>query len=180
MKGYQPGASFVFSGAGELSDEEIRAAEAVGELIAFWGFKKGHGQIWTVLYLRDLPMTAKDIQNAFSMSKGGVSQLLKDLEEWRVVQRQRVEGQRAMVFSANTNLLEMIALVFQKRELMVLEKVILALKAVENSLSYNPSSSRTTLQRVARMRRSGENVLRAIRVFLRTARLDLTRLQRNL
>ena len=63
---------------------------------------------------------------------------------------------------------------------MVLEKVILALKAVENSLSYNASASRTTLQRVARMRRSGENVLRAIRVFLRTARLDLTRLQRNL
>ncbi|MBL90402.1 MAG: hypothetical protein CMH56_01130 [Myxococcales bacterium] len=180
MKGYQSGASYLPNGSGELSDEEIRAAEAVGELIAFWGFKKGHGQIWTVLYLRDLPMTAKEIQNAFSMSKGGVSQLLKDLEEWRVVQRHSVEGQRAMVFSANTNLLEMIALVFQKRELMVLEKVILALKAVENSLSYHAPASRATLQRVARMRRSGENVLRAIRVFLRTARLDLTRLQRNL
>ena len=127
----------------------------MGELIAFWGFKKGHGQIWTLLFLRDTELTAKEIQDAFSLSKGGVSQLLKDLEEWRVVKRQKMHGKRAMVFVANTNLLEMIALVFQKRELMVLEKVILSLKAVENALELRPAASKVTLQRVSRMRKSG-------------------------
>ena len=71
MRGYQAGYAETASHSGELTDEEIRAAEAVGELIAFWGFKKGHGQIWTLLYLRDAPMTAKQIQTAFSLSKGG-------------------------------------------------------------------------------------------------------------
>ena len=180
MKGYQTSNHIDPVGLSGLSPEESQVAEAVGELIAFWGFKKGHGQIWTLLFLRDTQLTAKEIQEAFSLSKGGVSQLLKDLEEWRVVKRQKVIGQRAMVFAANTNLLEMIALVFQKRELMVLEKVILSLKAVENALEFKASASRVTRQRVSRMRKSGENVLRAIRIFLRTAKLDLSRLQRNL
>ena len=180
MRGYQTSNHIDPAGLAGLSPEESQVAEAVGELIAFWGFKKGHGQIWTLLFLRDAHLTAKEIQEAFSLSKGGVSQLLKDLEEWQVVKRQKMPGQRAMVFVANTNLLEMIALVFQKRELMVLEKVILSLRAVENALEFKPSASRITRQRISRMRKSGENVLRAIRIFLRTAKLDLSRLQRNL
>ena len=180
MRGYQTSSHIDPAGLAGLSPEESQVAEAVGELIAFWGFKKGHGQIWTLLFLRDTELTAKEIQEAFSLSKGGVSQLLKDLEEWRVVKRQKMPGKRAMVFVANTNLLEMIALVFQKRELMVLEKVILSLKAVENALELRPAASKVTLQRVSRMRKSGENVLRAIRIFLRTAKLDLSRLQRHL
>ena len=180
VKGYQKSEVSPFPEQDEVTSEELRAAEAVGDLIAFWGFKKGHGQIWTLLYLRDASMSAKDIQNAFALSKGGVSQLLKDLEQWRVVRRERIPGQRATVYVANTNLLEMIALVFQKRELMVLERVILALRAVEKSLEFQPLASKITRQRVTRMRKSGENVLRAIRVFLRTARLDLSRLQRHL
>ena len=180
MRGYQTSNHIDPVGLAGLSPEESQVAEAVGELIAFWGFKKGHGQIWTLLYLRDAQLTAKEIQDAFSLSKGGVSQLLKDLEEWRVVKRLSVEGKRAMVFAANTNLLEMIALVFQKRELMVLEKVILSLKAVENTLELRPDTSRVTRQRILKLRKSGENVLRAIRIFLRTAKLDLSRLQRHL
>ncbi len=180
MKGYRASNHIDPTGLAGLSPEESQVAEAVGELIAFWGFKKGHGQIWTLLFLRDAQLTAKEIQEAFSLSKGGASQLLKDLEEWQVVKRQKVPDRRAMVFIANTNLLEMIALVFQKRELMVLEKVILSLRAVENALEFRPSSSRMTRQRISRMRKSGENVLRAIRIFLRTAKLDLSRLQRDL
>jgi hypothetical protein len=63
---------------------------------------------------------------------------------------------------------------------MVLEKVILSLKAVENALEFRSDTSRVTRQRVLRLRKSGENVLRAIRIFLRTAKLDLSRLQRHL
>ena len=113
MRGYQTSSHIDPAGLAGLSPEESQVAEAVGELIAFWGFKKRHGQIWTLLFLRDTELTAKEIQDAFSLSKGGVSQLLKDLEEWRVVKRQKMPGKRAMVFVANTNLLEMIALVFK-------------------------------------------------------------------
>ena len=92
MKGYQSGASHLPNGAGELSDEN---AEAVGELIAFGA--KGHGQFGPFVFTRFV----HDRERInLSMSKG-VSQLLKDLEEWRVVQH-RVEGNGPWSL-ANTN-----------------------------------------------------------------------------
>ena len=53
--------------------------------------------VLTLLFLCDTELTAKEIQDAFSLSKGGVSQLLKDLEEWRVLKDE--DARKALWFS---------------------------------------------------------------------------------
>ena len=78
--------------APKLRDWEVLATDAVGEAIEFWGFKHNQGRVWGLLYLRAQPMTAGELQRLLGLSKGAVSMLLKDLEQWKVVRKVRPPG----------------------------------------------------------------------------------------
>ena len=106
-------------------DEHLRAEEglidAIGEVIAHWGFKKNHGRIWTFLFLQECPLSSSEIRLELGLSKGAASMLLNDLEEWNIVLREGGERQRK--YRANDELLTMISNVFQTRENALLRKV---------------------------------------------------------
>ena len=55
------------------------AAETMGEIIAFWGFKASMGRIWTLLYLSMDPLTADVIASETGLSSGTVSMALTEL-----------------------------------------------------------------------------------------------------
>ena len=48
------------------------AADTMGELIAFWGFKQSTGRIWTLLYLSPRPLSAQEIAARTQLSSGAV------------------------------------------------------------------------------------------------------------
>ena len=52
------------------------AAETMGELIAFWGFKASMGRIWTLLYLSPSSLPADVIAERTQLSAGAVSMAL--------------------------------------------------------------------------------------------------------
>ena len=60
-------------------ESELIAADAVGEVIEYWGFRKALGRVWTVLYLTGEPMAAGDVGLRLSMSAGSVSTTLTEL-----------------------------------------------------------------------------------------------------
>ena len=93
------------------------AAETMGELIAFWGFKASMGRIWTVLYLCPEPLTADAIAERTSLSAGAVSMGLADLQQWGVVDRASVPGSRKRHFRAETDVWGIVRRIFREREL---------------------------------------------------------------
>lgn len=93
------------------------AAETMGELIAFWGFKASMGRIWTVLYLAPDPLTADDIAQRTGLSSGAVSMGLADLKQWGVVDRAMVPGDRKRHFRAETDVWGIVRRIFREREL---------------------------------------------------------------
>ena len=75
MRGFYPGdASLPPAGptaeVGNLSRWEAMATDAVGQVIEFWGFKRNHGRVWALLYLRDEPLSAAHIEEELALSKG--------------------------------------------------------------------------------------------------------------
>ena len=42
--------------ADPLHEAEILAADAIGDIIEHWGFRKGLGRLWTVLFLAGEPL----------------------------------------------------------------------------------------------------------------------------
>jgi DNA-binding transcriptional regulator GbsR (MarR family) len=99
-----------------LLDAELLSAEAIGDVIEHWGFRKALGRIWTVLYLATEPLSAADLADRLSMSAGAVSTTLTELQRWHVVRRVWKPGERKEFFEAETDFWKMISKVVSERE----------------------------------------------------------------
>jgi len=119
-----------------LASWEQKSIHTVGSVISFWGFKENHGRIWCLLYLRNTPMRSSEIQSLLSLSKGSVSMLLQDLEEWNIVLIHK--DKKPKTYLANDKLVSMIVHVFQQREKGLLQNTKIQLEeALEEAISLS-------------------------------------------
>jgi HTH-type transcriptional regulator, glycine betaine synthesis regulator len=172
MKGYA-----YRSGEGEPSLQlpmwEALVTDAVGDVIEFWGFKRNHGRVWALLYVREEPMNSRELQEDLELSKGAVSMIVRDLEQWKVVQRVRKPGSSAWHFEAELDFMEMITRVLQEREGELIARVSEDLKDAEN-LARTSDVDEETLERIKRMRTLAGLMKQALDVFVKTAQLDVS------
>src|SRR5450432_1585913 len=106
-----------------LLEAELLAADAIGDVIEHWGFRKALGRIWTVLYLHTEPLTSSEIAERLSMSAGAVSTTLTELQRWGVARRVWRPGERKEFFEAETDFWKMISKVVSERERFLAESV---------------------------------------------------------
>ena len=76
--------------------DEIRAAqdrfiEFWGELGTRWGVQRSMTEVHALLFIAGEPLSAEDIMERLSISRGSVSTTLKQLVEWGLVQRVRLK-----------------------------------------------------------------------------------------
>lgn len=152
--------------------EEL-AVNAVGHVIEFWGFKRNHGRTWCLLYLRGTPMSSADLQEELDLSKGAVSMITRDLDQWGVAHRTRVAGSKAWHFVAEVDFLKMLRRVLRERELQMVQGVRDDLK---DALYFarEADADEDTIKRLRGMVRLADMVADAVSFFLKTLRLDFT------
>jgi DNA-binding transcriptional regulator GbsR (MarR family) len=95
----------------------LKVADAVGGLMESWGFKRNMGRVWALLYLEQAPLSAADIGERLSLSTGSMSMLLQELQEWSVVRKTWVPGERRDYYEAETSIWKMVSRVLREREL---------------------------------------------------------------
>ncbi len=154
---------------------EALAIDAVGNVIEFWGFKHNQGRVWAVLYLRGTSMTATQLEEELGLSKGAVSMLVRDLERWGVVVRIRQPGTGAWHFRAETDLVRMVSRVIQERENAFVSRIRKDLEEAKRLASAS-GVGRDRLARLEKLAALASGAERALRIFLRTARVDLSSL----
>jgi DNA-binding transcriptional regulator GbsR (MarR family) len=159
--------------SGGLPRWEALTTDAVGNVIEFWGFKHNQGRVWALLYLRGMAMSATQLEDELGLSKGAVSMLVRDLERWGVVLRIRQPGTGAWHYRAETDLVRMVSRVIQEREGAFIARVRADLEEARR-LAANAGVGRERLARLERIAALALGAERALRVFLRTARLDLS------
>jgi DNA-binding transcriptional regulator GbsR (MarR family) len=109
-------------------------ADAVGSLMEFWGFKRIMGRIWSLLYLRDEPLSAAELCEELAISTGAASMTLSELEHWGVVKRSRPPGDRREYFEAETDIWRMVSRVLRERELLQIERALETFDRVREQL----------------------------------------------
>ncbi len=154
-----------------LGSYESSAADAVGEVMAAWGFKRNHGRIWAVLYLRDVALSASDIRALLGLSKGAASMLLTDLQTWKVV----VPGSRGPAgegcWAAETDFLGMIERVLAAREADTVRRARVALEA---AMAQTPEDADPAVQlRLTMMLALATLTEETLGTLLRERRVDL-------
>lgn len=169
----------------ELWTSERIVSDAVGRLMVFWGFKRNMGRVWTVLFLSDAPVSAKQLQHRLQLSSGAVSMTLSELARWGVVHKHWVQGDRRDYFLAEANLWKMISRVLRERERGEVDEAITAfehaLRQLEQRRPINIAEQRraaTQRERIGRLlelARLGRSMIDAL---IHSARMDATWLAR--
>jgi hypothetical protein len=92
---------------------ELLAADAIGDVIEHWGFRKALGPRGTMLYLHGDAAAGGELVRGWasgcSMSAGAVSTTLTELQRWGVVRRVWIPGERKEFFEAETDFWKMIS-----------------------------------------------------------------------
>jgi DNA-binding transcriptional regulator GbsR (MarR family) len=117
------------------------AADTMGELIAFWGFKQSTGRIWTLLYLSSRPLSATEIAARTQLSSGAVSMALQELLQWGIVDR-APGGGRTRLFRAETDVWGVVRRIVRERELRLVGRSVARFEegvhTLEASLAAHP------------------------------------------
>jgi HTH-type transcriptional regulator, glycine betaine synthesis regulator len=159
--------------AASLARWEQMAIDAVGDVIEFWGFKRNQGRVWALLYLRGQGLTAAEIERILDLSKGAVSMLIRDLDRWRVIRRERSSSDPAWRYRAETELIRMVTRVVEQREGEFISRVRSEIAEARRLAAESGDVSEERMARLDKMNSLADHTERALRLFVRTARLDV-------
>ncbi|RKH32368.1 GbsR/MarR family transcriptional regulator, partial [Corallococcus llansteffanensis] len=108
------------------------------------------------------------------LSKGGVSMLLRDLERWGVIQRVRLPQDTVWRYGAENDLVRMVTHVIEEREAGFVARIRADLAEARRLAETQDGLSPERLQRLEKMATLAEHVERALRLFIKTSRLDVS------
>lgn len=86
-----------------------------GEMGSRWGFNRTVGQIYALLVLSKLPVSANDIADTLGISRGNVSMGLKELNSWQLVRTVHKAGDRKDYYHTKGSIWDMANKVFEER-----------------------------------------------------------------
>ncbi len=105
-------------------EAELKAADAMGRLMEFWGFRRHMGRLWTILYLSPTPMTTADLSETLQLSSSAVSLSLGELVHWGAVRKTWRPGERKDFYEAESSVWKLLRRVYERRELNLVREAI--------------------------------------------------------
>lgn len=103
-----------------------------GQLSTQWGINRTMGQIHALLMITPDPMTADQIIEQLSISRGNVSQNLRSLVEWGVVYKVYIPGDRKEYYTSEKDAWKMALQIARERKRRELDPVIQSLNSIQN------------------------------------------------
>lgn len=107
----------------EITDNKIKLSAAVerfilhwGDMGATWGVNRSVAQIHALLLVSDRPLTAEDIADTLDLARSNVSNSVKELVTWNLVQRVPIRGDRRDHFAALGDVWEMLTRIIEMRK----------------------------------------------------------------
>jgi DNA-binding transcriptional regulator GbsR (MarR family) len=137
----------------------------VGDFIRYWGFRRIHGEIWSVLYLSETPLSGIEIVNLLKVSKALVSPALKELEDEGLIQRVPSENSKVKRYAASEDVVTVIKGVLKRREKPMLDKVGKSYAALSASTVSNSGFRADRLERMGAMIETAQFGLQALLAF---------------
>ena len=135
-------------------EAELGAADAMGRLMEFWGFRRHMGRIWTILYLSPGPMTTLALSETLRLSSSAVSLSLGELVRWGAVRKTWVPGERKDFYEAETSVWKLLRRVYERRELNLIHEAIEAFAEAQRRLEdARPHLTPKERRRVDHMRK---------------------------
>jgi HTH-type transcriptional regulator, glycine betaine synthesis regulator len=111
--------------------------EALSQISRFWGFPKGVGAVFGVLYLSPNPISLDDIAVQTGLTKGAVSTDVRSLARMGLVQRSSRLGDRKDYYVAETDFYRAIRAILNERQN---SEFAMAIQSVRDTLTQLKSA----------------------------------------
>jgi DNA-binding transcriptional regulator GbsR (MarR family) len=154
-------------------EAELRAADAMGRLMEFWGFRRHMGRLWTILYLSPEPMTTAELSEVLQLSSSAVSLSLSELVRWGAVRKTWLPGERKDFYQAESSVWKLLRRVYERRELNLIREAIDAFGDAQRQLDEARNRlgaqerrrvdyMRKRLSRLSALSKAGERLVRLL------------------
>jgi len=122
-----------------------------GDLGGQWGVNRSVAQIHALLYVSELPLTAEDIAAKLGMARSNVSNSLRELSGWKLIERVPVLGDRRDHYVAVTDVWEMVRRIAIGRKEREIDPAAAALADCVKAVRSDPAVGPATLARLEEM-----------------------------
>ncbi|HSM72561.1 MAG TPA: MarR family transcriptional regulator [Anaerolineales bacterium] len=111
--------------------------QGLSQISRFWGFPKGMGAIFAVLYLSPTALSLDEIVKETGLTKGAVSTQVRMLARMGLVHRSSKLGDRKDYYSAETDFYAAIRSILQERQNSEFDRAIRSVKDTLEALEEN-------------------------------------------
>lgn len=102
--------------------------EGLSQISRFWGFPKGMGAIFAVLYLSPTPLSLDEIVNETGLTKGAISTEIRALARMGLVHRSSKLGDRKDYYEAETDFYAAIKSILKERQSSEFDRAVRTVK----------------------------------------------------
>ena len=120
-----------------LTKIKMEFTQGLSQISRFWGFPKGMGAIFAVLYLSPTELSLDEIVKETGLTKGAVSTEVRVLARMGLVHRSSKLGDRKDYYSAETDFYAAIRSILQERQNSEFDRAIRSVKDTLEALEEN-------------------------------------------
>ncbi len=112
-----------------------------GEMGSQWGVNRTMSQIHALLYIIGKPLNAEEITETLGVARSNVSNSIKELQHWGLVQKVSILGDRRDHFSTNTDVWELARIIVIERQKRELDPTVQFLQELMDSPEFEHENS---------------------------------------
>jgi DNA-binding transcriptional regulator GbsR (MarR family) len=111
--------------------------EGMSQISRFWGFPKGMGAIFAVLYLSPAPLALDEIVAETGLTKGAISTEIRALARMGLVHRSTKLGDRKDYYTAESDFYSAIKSILKERQNSEFDRAVGSVKAALTAMDEN-------------------------------------------
>jgi DNA-binding transcriptional regulator GbsR (MarR family) len=111
--------------------------QGLSQISRFWGFPKGMGAIFAVLYLSPTPLSLDEIVRETGLTKGAISTEIRGLARMGLVHRSTRLGDRKDYYEAETDFYATIRSILKERQNSEFDRAIRSVKETLEAMDEN-------------------------------------------
>lgn len=111
--------------------------EGLSQISRFWGFPKGMGAIFGVLYLSPTPLSLDEIVGETGLTKGAISTEIRALARMGLVHRSSRLGDRKDYYEAESNFYAAIKSILKERQNSEFDRAVRSVKETLETMEAN-------------------------------------------
>ncbi len=150
----------------KLSEAKNQFINSWGSFASHWGINRTMAQIHALLLVNANPLSAEDVMEELSISRGNVNMNIRELINWGLVDRIIITGERKEFFNAEKDIWKVATTIMKERKKRELEPMLKLLESIsqidEGENEKDVKTFKTTIDGIKKLGTQADKTIDAV------------------